>query len=69
MSIRLEAPTWLIAGLLAMALAIGLVAGVDPPIAAAVAIGLGFVVLVLLDLTLGVCALAGLAWQVGASLG
>jgi len=57
-SIRLEAPTWLIAGLLAMALAIGLVAGVDPPIAAAVAIGLGFVVLVLLDLTLGVCALA-----------
>jgi O-antigen ligase len=43
------------AGLLAIAAALGIVAGVDPKIAVALAIGLLFVTIVLSDLTVGLC--------------
>jgi O-antigen ligase len=44
------------AGLAATALALGLLAGLDPKLAVAAAIGLAFVAIVLGDLTVGLCA-------------
>jgi O-antigen ligase len=56
-----------------LAVALGLAAGVDPRVAVAAAIGLGFVVLVLADLTFGLCLFAVVAFldqlpQLGGSL-
>jgi putative inorganic carbon (HCO3(-)) transporter len=45
-----------------LAVALGLAAGVDPRVAVAAAIGLGFVVLVLADLTFGLCLFAVVAF-------
>ena len=48
--------------LAAVAVLLGVLAGVDPRIAVAAAIGLGFVVLVMADLTIGLCLFAVIAF-------
>src|SRR2546423_4551246 len=53
--------TWLL-GLAMLAVLLGVGAGVDPRIAIASAIGLAFVVLVLADLTIGLCLFAVVAF-------
>src|SRR5256714_7179146 len=53
--------TWLL-GLAMLAVLLGVAAGVDPRIAIAGAIGLAFVVLVLADLTIGLCLFAVVAF-------
>src|SRR5918911_3104008 len=50
------------AALAALAVLRGLAAGVDPRLAIAAAIGLGFVVLVMADLTIGLCLFAIVAF-------
>src|SRR5215210_849744 len=49
-------------GIAALAVLLGIGAGVDPRIAVAAAIGLAFVVLVLGDLTIGLCLFAVVAF-------
>lgn len=59
MATRIESPVAaLYAGLISLAILMGLVAGLDPKLAAAAAFGLAFMVLVLADLTVGLCIFA-----------
>src|SRR5919206_3218815 len=59
LDLRLRAGQLALAGL---AVLLGLGAGLDPRIAIAAAIGLGFVVLVMADLTIGLCLFAVVAF-------
>src|SRR2546423_2248403 len=60
---RLERPAWgLHVAILGAALMVGLLAGVRPSLAIVVAVGLGFVVLALVNITFGVCLFAVLAF-------
>jgi O-antigen ligase len=63
MAARLELRERLLqVGIAALAVLLGIGAGVDPRIAVAAAIGLGFVVLVMSDLTIGLCLFAIVAF-------
>src|SRR3954471_14791428 len=63
MAIRAEAPTRVIvAGLLSVALFVGLLAGVDPRLALIVALGITFVGITIVSLTAGLCLFAVLSF-------
>jgi putative inorganic carbon (HCO3(-)) transporter len=62
MALRLRVPLVMPAGLAACGIAVGLMAGLDPKLAIAGALGLAFAALVLADITLGLCLFAFIAF-------